>query len=190
MKSATLKDLSWVIVQLVLLAALLLMPAFGLLPFLVPLRPLGLLVCFAGLVCRAWRPGNCRRGARSRRCLHHARERRCSRAACIAASGIRFTAAFSSGPSAWRSRRRAACISCCSDCFGPSSTPKPRMKNGCLLKNSAATLSMPPARRVSFPFNSRSYGDETTRHVSRRIAFCLLTIIARQTGVHSAMGAD
>ncbi len=50
MKSSTLKDLSWVIVQLVLLAALLLMPAYGLLPFLVPLRPLGLLVGFAGLV--------------------------------------------------------------------------------------------------------------------------------------------
>ncbi|MDP1588555.1 MAG: methyltransferase, partial [Prosthecobacter sp.] len=37
------------IVQLVLLAALLLMPAFGLLPFLVPMRPLGLLVGIAGL---------------------------------------------------------------------------------------------------------------------------------------------
>jgi len=49
MKSAMLKDLSWVIVQLSLLAALLFMPAFGLLPFLVPLRPLGLLVGFAGL---------------------------------------------------------------------------------------------------------------------------------------------
>ena len=49
MKSATLKDLSWVTVQLVLLAALLFMPAFGLLTFLVPLRPLGLLVGFAGL---------------------------------------------------------------------------------------------------------------------------------------------
>ena len=49
MKSATLKDLSWVTVQLVLLAALLLMPAFGLLPFLLPLRPLGLLVCITGL---------------------------------------------------------------------------------------------------------------------------------------------
>jgi protein-S-isoprenylcysteine O-methyltransferase Ste14 len=50
MKSAMLKDISWVTVQLVLLAALLLMPAFGLLPFLVPLRPLGLLIGFAGLV--------------------------------------------------------------------------------------------------------------------------------------------
>ncbi len=50
MKSATLKDLSWVTVQLVLLAALLWMPAYGLLPFLAPLRPLGLLVGFAGLV--------------------------------------------------------------------------------------------------------------------------------------------
>lgn len=50
MKSATLKDLSWVIVQLVLLAALLFMPAYGLLPFLVPMRPLGLLVCITGLV--------------------------------------------------------------------------------------------------------------------------------------------
>ena len=49
MKSATLKDLSWVTVQLVLLAALLFMPAFGLLTFLVPLRPLGLLIGFAGL---------------------------------------------------------------------------------------------------------------------------------------------
>jgi protein-S-isoprenylcysteine O-methyltransferase Ste14 len=49
MKSTTLKDLSWVIVQLVLLAALLLMPAFGLLTFLLALRPLGLLVGFAGL---------------------------------------------------------------------------------------------------------------------------------------------
>jgi len=49
MKSATLKDLSWVIVQLVLLAALLFMPAFGLLPFLVPLRLLGLFLCIAGL---------------------------------------------------------------------------------------------------------------------------------------------
>lgn len=50
MKSATLKDLSWVIVQLVLLAALLLMPAYGLLLFLAQLRPLGLLIGFAGLV--------------------------------------------------------------------------------------------------------------------------------------------
>ena len=50
MKSATLKDLSWVVVQLVLLAALLLMPAYGLLSFLAPLRPLGLLIGFAGLV--------------------------------------------------------------------------------------------------------------------------------------------
>jgi len=49
MKSATLKGLSWVIVQLVLLAALLFMPAFVLLPFLVPLRPLGLLLGIAGL---------------------------------------------------------------------------------------------------------------------------------------------
>jgi protein-S-isoprenylcysteine O-methyltransferase Ste14 len=49
MKSTTLKDLSWVIVQWVLLAALLLMPAFGLLTFLLALRPLGLLVGFAGL---------------------------------------------------------------------------------------------------------------------------------------------
>jgi len=49
MKSATLKDLSWVTVQLILLVALLVMPAFGLLPILVPLRPLGLLVCIAGL---------------------------------------------------------------------------------------------------------------------------------------------
>lgn len=49
MKSATLKDLSWVIVQLVLLAALLLIPAFGLLLFLVPMRPLGLQVDFARL---------------------------------------------------------------------------------------------------------------------------------------------
>lgn len=48
-KSGTLTDLSWVIVQLVLLAALLLMPVFGLLPFLVPLRPLGMLLCIAGL---------------------------------------------------------------------------------------------------------------------------------------------
>ena len=50
MKSAMLKDLSWVTVQLVLLAALLLMPAFGILPFFAPLRPLGSLVGFAGLV--------------------------------------------------------------------------------------------------------------------------------------------
>jgi len=50
MKSTTLKDLSWVTVQLVLLAALLFMPAFVLLPFLVSMRPLGLLVGFAGLV--------------------------------------------------------------------------------------------------------------------------------------------
>jgi hypothetical protein len=85
-----------------------------------------------------------------------ARVRRCSRAACIAASGIRFTAAFSSGPSAWRSRRRAACISCSSHCSGYSSTPKQRMKNGCSRKNSAATLSMPPARRVSFLHSSHS----------------------------------
>jgi protein-S-isoprenylcysteine O-methyltransferase Ste14 len=49
-KSATLKDLSWVTVQLVLLAALLFMPALVLLPFLVPMRPLGLLISFAGLV--------------------------------------------------------------------------------------------------------------------------------------------
>lgn len=49
MKSATLRDLSWVTVQLVLLAALLFMPVFGLLPFLVPLRLLGLLVGIAGL---------------------------------------------------------------------------------------------------------------------------------------------
>jgi protein-S-isoprenylcysteine O-methyltransferase Ste14 len=49
MKSSTLRDLSWVTVQLVLLAALLLMPAFGLLTFLLALRPLGLLVGFAGL---------------------------------------------------------------------------------------------------------------------------------------------
>ena len=50
MKSATLKDLSWVTVQLVLLAALLSMPPFGLLSFPAPLRPLGLLIGFAGLV--------------------------------------------------------------------------------------------------------------------------------------------
>lgn len=49
MQSTTLKDLSWVTVQLGLLAALLLMPAVGRLPYLVPLRPLGLLVGFAGL---------------------------------------------------------------------------------------------------------------------------------------------
>ena len=49
MKSATLKDLSWVTVQLFLLAALLIMPAYGLLSFLVPMRPLGLLIGFAGL---------------------------------------------------------------------------------------------------------------------------------------------
>ncbi|WP_397382862.1 methyltransferase family protein [Prosthecobacter sp.] len=48
MKSAALKDLTWVTVQLVLLAALLMMPAFGLLPFVVPLRPLGWLLCIAG----------------------------------------------------------------------------------------------------------------------------------------------
>jgi protein-S-isoprenylcysteine O-methyltransferase Ste14 len=50
MKSTTLKDLSWVIMQLILLAVLLLMPAYGLIPFLVPLRPLGLLLGFAGLL--------------------------------------------------------------------------------------------------------------------------------------------
>ena len=50
MKSATLKDLSWVTVQFVLLAALLLMPAYGLLSFLAPLRPLGLMIGSAGLV--------------------------------------------------------------------------------------------------------------------------------------------
>lgn len=49
MKSSTLNDMSWVTVQLVLLAALWLMPAFGHLPFLVPLRPVGRLVGFAGL---------------------------------------------------------------------------------------------------------------------------------------------
>jgi protein-S-isoprenylcysteine O-methyltransferase Ste14 len=49
-KFAMLTDLSWVIVQLVLLASLLFMPALGLLPFLLPLRPLGLLISFAGLV--------------------------------------------------------------------------------------------------------------------------------------------
>ena len=49
-KSAMLKDLSWVTVQLALLAALLFMPALELLPFLLPLRPLGLLISFAGLV--------------------------------------------------------------------------------------------------------------------------------------------
>jgi hypothetical protein len=88
--------------------------------------------------------------SRSRRCLRHAWEPRCSRAACIAASGIRFTVDFSSGPLAWRSRRRAACTSCCSDCFGFSLTPKQRMKNGCSLRSSAAILSMLLARRVSF----------------------------------------
>ena len=50
MRSATLKDLAWVTVQLILLVALLLMPAYGILPFLVPLRSLGLLVGFAGLM--------------------------------------------------------------------------------------------------------------------------------------------
>jgi len=49
MKSPTLKDLSWVTVQLVLLAALLVVPAFGLLQFLVSLRPLGLVFCIGGL---------------------------------------------------------------------------------------------------------------------------------------------
>ncbi|MBN8418635.1 MAG: isoprenylcysteine carboxylmethyltransferase family protein [Verrucomicrobia bacterium] len=53
MKSTMFKDLSWMTLQLVLLAALLWMPAFGLLPFLVPIRALGLLVCSAGLVLSA-----------------------------------------------------------------------------------------------------------------------------------------
>ena len=47
MKSTMFKDLSWMTLQLVLLAALLWMPAFGLLPFLVPIRALGLLVCLS-----------------------------------------------------------------------------------------------------------------------------------------------
>lgn len=49
MKATTLKDLSWVVVQLILLAGLLLIPAFGLLPFLMPLRALGLLIGIIGL---------------------------------------------------------------------------------------------------------------------------------------------
>jgi len=49
MKSASLKDLSWVIVQLLLLAAILFVPSFGLWSLLVPLRPLGLLMGAAGL---------------------------------------------------------------------------------------------------------------------------------------------
>jgi protein-S-isoprenylcysteine O-methyltransferase Ste14 len=49
MKATTLKDLSWVVVQLILLAGLLLAQAFGLLPFLMPLRSLGLLICIIGL---------------------------------------------------------------------------------------------------------------------------------------------
>ena len=48
MKSATLKDLSWVTVQLVLLAALLWMPAFGLLPFL------GFIAAALGTTLAAW----------------------------------------------------------------------------------------------------------------------------------------
>jgi protein-S-isoprenylcysteine O-methyltransferase Ste14 len=49
MKSASLKDLLWVIVQLLLLAAILLVPSLSLLPLLVPLYPLGLLIGAAGL---------------------------------------------------------------------------------------------------------------------------------------------
>jgi protein-S-isoprenylcysteine O-methyltransferase Ste14 len=49
MKTAPLKDLSWVTVQLVLLTAPLVAPAIGKLTFLGPLRPLGLGVCGAGL---------------------------------------------------------------------------------------------------------------------------------------------
>lgn len=49
MTAASLKDLSWVVVQLILLAGLLLAPAFGLLPVLMPLRSLGLLIGIIGL---------------------------------------------------------------------------------------------------------------------------------------------
>lgn len=49
MKATTLKDLLWVVVQLILLAGLLLAPAFGLLPYLASLRPLGLLISVIGL---------------------------------------------------------------------------------------------------------------------------------------------
>jgi protein-S-isoprenylcysteine O-methyltransferase Ste14 len=49
MKSATLKDASWVMVQLALMAALLVAPAVGHLPLLVSLRMPGLLVSAVGL---------------------------------------------------------------------------------------------------------------------------------------------
>jgi hypothetical protein len=65
-------------VQLVLLAALLLMPAFGLLPFLVPLRPLGLLVGFAGLVLSGVATWQLQAGRSLTQCLRPAREPRCS----------------------------------------------------------------------------------------------------------------
>ncbi|MCW0217384.1 MAG: isoprenylcysteine carboxylmethyltransferase family protein [Prosthecobacter sp.] len=50
MKAATLKDLSWVMVQLALMAALLMTPAVGNLPFLVPLHLTGLVIAAAGLM--------------------------------------------------------------------------------------------------------------------------------------------
>jgi len=53
MKFASHEDLAWVAAQCVLLAALLFAPPFGVLPMLAPLRPLGLVVCAAGLVVAA-----------------------------------------------------------------------------------------------------------------------------------------
>lgn len=49
MKSATLKDLSWVTVQLALMAALLFVPVVGHLPLLTRLRSLGLLIGAVGI---------------------------------------------------------------------------------------------------------------------------------------------
>ena len=51
--SATLHDAVWVTVQLALLAMLVWAPTWGHLPFLGPLRPLGLAICFAGLALSA-----------------------------------------------------------------------------------------------------------------------------------------
>lgn len=48
-KSDTLNDLSWVTMQMALLAMLLLVPTWGHIPLLVPMRPLGLFLCSAGL---------------------------------------------------------------------------------------------------------------------------------------------